>query len=837
MRGNLPPKEKFLGKTIEEIPDYVIREHVASGSNGHLYRAVNEQTNNEWAIKIVPISNIVSKDEGDEYLEEAKKANTLDNNSIVRYHRAVRYSDTESEYVVFACDYVRGKSLRDYVRKNASEIDVPFVENFLRTMFGLLYELERRQYQHGDLHAGNVLVAKSEFDMDGRIDFRVTDFGVRRFSGHPTHATDYLTISQILNDLLNCIEYTDCEGRNRYAYNVLRDDFLKRHLIETDPTADLLSRNPRSMAEKLNTIDNDYRQKGDARANARLVTPFDYPNCEPMGKSHLLLKSLYSDRLLSLSKMRERPNLVLTGPRGCGKTTVFRALSLEYLTSVKEDDPQRMEYIGIYYRCDDLYFAFPRYELPARNEALDVPMHFLIVTLLATMLEQVAEWAQRHFAEEFQEKTWPLVADLWETLGLPRPNSPTVDSMPTLVNRLKRERERARKKQRFVHVEHEPVEGYFDPEMMIAACGLVRNHLSFLEHRPFYFFIDDYSDPKITHPLQTNLNRLLMYRNSDVFFKLSTESPISFSRQDVDGKQFVESREYDLLNLGLRYLKDDSDRREQFLEDLFARRFSEVEDYPVRNLEELLGSLPRNENAAARLFRRNRDEENRASDTDLRYYAGYETIASMCSGDIHYMIRLVSSMVENFGGHEDLAASTDTPRIPFRKQNGSIRAAAGEFMESIRTLPERGPHLADVINAFGQVAHSYLLHETSTNETGNPPHQASRIEPYEPLALSDETRKVLNDLLRYSILIEDPSGKSRRGKVVPRYYLRRYLIPHFNLTFSRRDSLQLENHKLEMLLSEPEEFEKAERLKSKEDAARRRGRLQQQEERGLFDND
>ena len=171
-----------------------------------------------------------------------------------------------------------------------------------------------------------------------------------------------------------------------------------------------------------------------------------------------------------------------------------------------------------------------------------------------------------------------------------------------------------------------------------------------------------------------------MYRNSDVFFKLSTESPISFSRQDVDGKQFVESREYDLLNLGLRYLKDDSDRREQFLEDLFARRFSEVEDYPVRDLEELLGSLPRNENAAARIFRRNRDEESRASDTDLRYYAGCETIASMCSGDIHYMIRLVSSMVENFGGHEDLAASTDTPRIPFRKQNGSIRAAAGEFM-------------------------------------------------------------------------------------------------------------------------------------------------------------
>jgi hypothetical protein len=116
------------------------------------------------------------------------------------------------------------------------------------------------------------------------------------------------------------------------------------------------------------------------------------------------------------------------------------------------------------------------------------------------------------------------------------------------------------------------------------------------------------------------------------------------------------------------------------------------------------------------------------------------------------------------------------------------------------------------------------MYETAKNESGQPPHQASRIEPYEALRLSDATQEILHELLRYSVLIEDPRGMSRRGKIVPRYYLRRYLIPHFRLTFSRRDSLELENDQIETLLRNPQKFEDAMRLRSEEDAARRRGR-------------
>ena len=820
MRRYLPPPDHFLGKTMSRFPDYEIKELIASGNNGHLFHAYNRRTESSLAFKVVPVENL-PRDSSDQeaYLAEAKKANGLENQAVVRYHDVFSHTEQKLGFqcVIFVCDYVKGIDLSTYMKRHSSSIDVVFVEQFLRTMLGLLYELQQRRYSHGDLHARNILVAESEFDIDGRSRFRVTDFGVHYFSGRARHQSDYLFLAEVLRELLLCIDYQSCDGRDRYAYTVLRDDFLHRHLFETDPSADSLARNPRSMVAKLNSISDLYLDQTRVSEGYRLVTPFDYPNCEQIGNSHLLLQSLYSDRLLGLSKIQARLNLVLTGPRGCGKTTVFRALSLEYLTSIRRDNPQDVPYIGVYYRCDDLYFAFPRYKRPDRADALDVPMHYLVATLVATMLEQIAAWSQRHFRDDFTYSERSLTLELRKLFELrTTPLHPSGDTLASLIRTFKdRERKRAVGMRRAMHAGHPPISGLFEPSHMIRACEIVRSRLVFLRDRPIYFFIDDYSEPKITGDLQANLNRLLMCRSADVFFKISTESPVSFARHDVDGKKYVETREFDLLNLGLQHLTDDSHKRREFIEDLFDRRFREVKDYPVRNLSDLLGNDPRNENATARALIA--DSESGAPGKERPYFAGCGTVAAMCSGDIHYIIRLVSRMVEDYGGVSELANSTSVPRIPFRIQSASIRSAAGEFVDSIRTLPERGPRLASIITAFGNVARSYLLYRTSKNQTADTPHQASRIEPYDELHLSTEAREVLHELLRYSVFIEDPRGKSRRGKVVPHYYLRRYLIPHFLLTFSRRDSIQLRGDQIEDLLLYPARFEKSMRIKSREE--------------------
>ena len=804
MRANLPPKDQFLGITFDSFRSHRICEHIHSGNNGHLYRAHADNIEGDLAFKVVPVANL---EEGT-YLEEARRANRLDHRSVVRCHAVFPFLDESLScpYVIFVYDFIRGKNLRQFIGAHPSEIDLPFVERFLTTMFELLYELEHRSLQHGDLHAGNILVALPEFEARPRPSFRVTDFGLRDLTGTPEPASDFVRLAETLQLLLGKVRFENLGARDRYAYEVLRREFQGRHLLETDPTSDPLARNPTGLLEKLEALETTYYGQRRQRTYQKLLSPFDYPNGEQIGNSHLLLHSLYSDRLLGLAEIESRSNLILTGPRGCGKTTVFRALSLDYRLATDTDQPEDLGYVGIYYRCDDLYFAFPRYTTPKREEALNIPVHFLTVTLLALALEQLGAWAARHFPEEVRRQEPTVVSALRGLLGWSVSPSPVGHTLAALAARLRgAERKRAKKKQVVAHREDVPIEGYCGPGTLSEACAVLRHGFSFLAERDLYFFIDDYSDPKITKDLQANLNRLLLHRGPDAFFKLSTESPVSFARYDLDGKSFVESREFALVNLGLRYIKAKPGQILEFLQDLFSRRFREVEGYPVTSLTELLGSAPRNENAFARALRDPATREN---------YAGTEAIAAMCSGDIYYMIRLVGNMVEEFGGQSALSTSPEAPRIPAHQQNLAIRAAAGAFLESVRRLPQFGERLAAVVAAFGNVAHSYLRFRTASNRAGNPPHQASRIEPYGPLSMQDDASEILEALLRYSIFIEDPQAKSRRQSTVSRYYLRRYLLPHFRLTFSRRDSVQLESAEIELLLQSPAEFERRKVLRS-----------------------
>jgi hypothetical protein len=430
-------------------------------------------------------------------------------------------------------------------------------------------------------------------------------------------------------------------------------------------------------------------------------------------------------------------------------------------------------------------------------------MHFVISTLISELFDSIKKWALRYYKNEFEKKEEKISKSAWELLELSRPPEPRIDSFKALSARLQKERIRAGKKQRFVNDPKHSFGFYFGPEILIKICNMLMAKFSFLQNRPFYFFIDDYSSPKITIDLQQNLNRLFMQRTASCFFKLSTESTVSYTRSDIDNKAYVEGREFTLMNLGLNYIHAEDKKKLRFIEDVFEKRLKAIDSYPVSDLDTLLGSYEGpNYNEAARIIRKGKKVE----------IWGKESLCRLCCGDIYHIIDLVKQMVGNIGGAEGLAQIESSQKISSKDQTKAIRDQAGNFLKGLRILPN-GSQLVEIVSSFGNVAHSYLKHRNSKNVQTNPPWQAHRIEPYDQLALSDEAQKIYDELLRYSVFIEDVRGKSRRGKVVPRLYLRRLLVPHFNLTFSMRDSVELEPDEIQELLLAPKEFEKRHLIK------------------------
>ena len=761
MRANLPPSEYFISRAIPGPRDMIVDEFIDSGNDGLLFRCHSEELGRDLAAKVIPRSNLQHGAEGEElWRSEVHKANALRNPAVVRVEDIVNWDNIPSQAhssvadtvdcVVLISEFIVGDCLRNFMKQHPEEITVPFIIDWLRTMLNLFYEMDQKNVKHGDLHSGNMLVEdRSSYDFIGpRYVLRVTDFGVGDSTSEPRFKDDYLQLAVVLADLLRKVDSQACGPRDRYFFDILREHYLARHLVETDPTRDPLARKPTELINRLMELDTEYGRSMDAQNKAmRMMTPFDFLSCEQIGEASTLLHALYSDRFLGLAEIESQNNVVVTGPRGCGKSTVFRSLSLGQKTRVGEADPDALAYLGIYYRCDDLYFAFPRYAVPDREDALDIPVHFVTATLLSKLLDLTEDWAREYFTEDFLRGEAEVVAQLRSVLGITAPHLPGSGTFRALSTTLNKERAKAAERQRFVHDRKRQLGVCLSVDVLYKACDVLRDHFAFVRERPFFFFIDDYSMPKVTRGLQENLNRLFMQRIPGCFFKLSTESAVSFVRNDIDGKTYVESREFILHNLGLVYLHTTVASKLAFIEDVFRRRLSNsITDYPASELQDLVGTnATPNNNELARQIRKG----------EKPYLWGKEIICSLCSGDIHFVIGLVGDMVRVAGGPEQLVKETMEYRLKQRTQDRAIREAAGGFLKSLRSVPKCGDQLVAIVEAFGNIAHSHLRFLDSKNEEGSPPKQATRIEPYQPLSLSENAQLLYNELLRYSVFIED----------------------------------------------------------------------------------
>lgn len=787
MRQHLPEKEFFIGRTLPTPHDNLtLTAYKDGGGNALVYLAEDISQARRFACKIIPHANV-----SPEWQQEIVKSNIVDSSIPVKVLFSSPWTVENFEGIYLLSEYIEGFSIDKILRsKNPSIITVPFIKKFLEEMLSFLNSMKEKNVIHGDLHCGNILLKITKSISGEEIySFKVIDFGTALIGSDFVFKDDYIQMAINLRRLLSVIDYQNAlDSKSKFLYNVFNDFFTKA-FHDIDSSVNKMAKNPVAMYQYLVSLDDIYQRQLTSRDNRILLSPFDFLSCEQIGESHSILNALYSNLFLGLDEIENRSNIVLTGPRGCGKSTVFKCLSIRHRILAEHLVIDEIHYMGIYYRCDDLWVNFQRYELPDKED-IDIPTEYVSATLGAELLVDTQAFLKKFYSEEFARKEKIIVATI-STL-LYAENLFSIDDIITHLNVLRR---RALAQYKFKSDRNWAKKGHLTINFIQEVCNILCSSLTPLANRPIYFFIDDYSSPKVTLDLQENLNRIFMQRVSCCFFKISTESPVSFSQSDIDGKVYVENREFKLINLAVNFSSAEDNAVLAFIEDVFSRRFKAVPNYPVANLVELLGKNHVIQNELAKDIR----------DRNYTKIWGVETLGKLCSGDIFYIISLVERMVSLTGGTQYIEGP-DIPRIHPKLQLKAIKEEAGIFLKNLESATENGKQLVAVVNAFGYAANYYLLNKNSKNEEGNPIHQANRIEPLEALVLSEEAAPIFKELLRYSLFFLDYRGKSQRGDIVPRLLLRRCLIPFFNLTFNKRDSIRLNNDRINLLLSLPEEF-------------------------------
>ena len=365
-------------------------------------------------------------------------------------------------------------------------------------------------------------------------------------------------------------------------------------------------------------------------------------------------------------------------------------------------------------------------------------------------------------------------------------------------------------------------------------CVYLQKNVKWMTGRPIYFFLDDYSLPHVSQEIQKNIHDIIFYRWPSCYFKIATESITTIYPYDSIGKLLEETREYDVIDLGSYFIKnpskddESSEDRKKFLLEVINNRLKLTDkihsDY--KDISKILGPNPyKSYNKLALQIRR--EEPGKV------YYAGFETITDLFSGDIADILRLVRNILYNAGGLKSLENPGFNLPISPEVQDKAMREYGANFLGRVESAPNTGPQMRHVAEIFGKTANWSLKNRDSKNQDQNPPWQAFRIEVRERFTFDDreqllkiykqlvfpgerekikfedfldQTRSVYRDLLRYGIFLRDIRGKSQRSAIAPRLYLRRLLIPSFVITPNQRDNIGLEVWQFFDLLFRPDRF-------------------------------